>query len=88
MKTFKIVDSKGRIYLPKELRNSIGIHSGDIVTLEFDKNAVKIQRAHLIEKGDLSPEAVREYLEMACKNMDHKDRLKLAEKLIHEMQEK
>lgn len=88
MKTFKIVDSKGRIHLPKELRNSIRIHSGDIVTMEFGKDSVKIEKAHLIEKGDQSPEAVQEYLEMACKNMDQKDRLKLAEKLLHEMQEK
>ena len=62
--TYKLIDSKGRVYLPKELRDQEG--------------KLCIQKVHLIEAGDQSPEAVETYVHAAAAAMPKEKQVELA----------
>lgn len=79
---YKVVDDKGRVLIPKELRGAAEINRGDIVKLGMDKGRVTVQKVNLIEIGDLSPQAVETYVFSAVRTMEKKTLLSLAAKLI------
>ena len=79
---YKVVDDKGRVLIPKELRRAAGINQGDIVKLGMDKGRVTAQKVDLIEIGDQSPQAVEAYVFSAVKTMEKQTLLSLAAKLI------
>lgn len=79
---YKVVDDKGRVLIPNELRRAAGINYGDIVKLGIDKGRVTAQKVDLIEIGDQSPQAVEAYVFSAVKTMEKKTLLSLAAKLI------
>ena len=51
---FKIVDSKGRITLPKHLREKNDIDTGDIVSLTVDAGRIAVKKAIVFE-DDILP---------------------------------
>ena len=55
---YKLVDSKGRVYLPRELRDGLKLDCGDFVKLTAEEGQLSLRKVHLIEVGDQSPEAV------------------------------
>lgn len=55
---YKLMDSKGRVLIPKELRTASGMDYGDIVRLGVSNGTVSVQKVDIIEIGDQSPEAV------------------------------
>lgn len=67
--TYRIIDSKGRVLIPKDMRSASGLDYGDIVKLNVRQGAVSIQKVELIEVGDQSPEAVEAYVRAAIKRM-------------------
>ncbi|RJQ40427.1 MAG: AbrB family transcriptional regulator [Nitrospiraceae bacterium] len=79
---YKVVDDKGRVLIPKELRRAAGINHGDIVKLGIDKGRVTAQKVDLIEIGDQSPQAVEAYVFSAVRTMEKQTLLSLAAKLI------
>jgi len=82
MVIYKVVDSKGRVLIPKELRCTAEINRGDIVKLGMERGRVIIQKVALIEAGDQSPQAVEAYVFSAVKTMEKQTLLSLAAKLI------
>ncbi|WP_317368298.1 AbrB/MazE/SpoVT family DNA-binding domain-containing protein [uncultured Tyzzerella sp.] len=56
--SYKVIDSKGRVYLTKELRDKLNVDIGDIVKVEFNKNNINIKKVELIEIDDKTPEAI------------------------------
>ncbi len=79
---YKVVDDKGRVLIPKELRRAAEINNGDIVKLGMDKGRVTAQKVALIEIGDQSPQAVEAFVFSAVKTMEKQTLLSLAAKLI------
>lgn len=79
---YKIVDDKGRVLIPKELRRIAEINRGDIVKLGMEKGKVTVQKVSLIEIGDQSPQAVEAYVFSAVKTMENQTLLALAAKLV------
>lgn len=79
---YKVVDDKGRVLIPKELRRAAEINHGDIVKLGMDKGRVTAQKVNLIEVGDQSPLALEAYVFSAVKTMEKQTLLSLAAKLI------
>lgn len=75
--TYRIIDSKGRVLIPKEMRSASGLDYGDIVKLNVRQGAVSIQKVELIEVGDQSPEAVEAYVRAAIKRMPDETQLSL-----------
>lgn len=79
---YKVVDEKGRVLIPKELRLVAEINQGDIVKLGIYKGKVTAQKVDIIEIGDQSPQAVEAYVFSAVKTMEKQTLLSLAAKLI------
>ena len=74
---YKVVDGKGRVLIPRELRAASGMDYGDIVRLGVSQGAVSVKKVELIEVGDQSPEAVEAFVRAAIKRMPDNTRLSL-----------
>ena len=63
---YRIIDSRGRVYLPKELRLALDLENGSLVKLAEEEGTLRLRKVHLIELGDHSPEAVEAYVSAAA----------------------
>lgn len=84
-KVYKIVDCKGRIYIPVSMRKEVGINCGDIVKLKLcDNGDIGIEKIRIIEFGDKSTQAqaVEDYVFSAVKKMKKETLLNLANEVI------
>lgn len=79
---YKVLDDKGRVLIPRQLRNAAGMNHGDIIKLGVQKGVVTAQKVDLIEVGDQSPQAVEAYVFAAVKTMEKQTLLSLAARLI------
>ena len=43
------ITSKGQITLPKEIRDKLGVHSGDTLVYEVEGNAVRVRKAEAFD---------------------------------------
>ncbi|WP_308588760.1 AbrB/MazE/SpoVT family DNA-binding domain-containing protein [uncultured Oscillibacter sp.] len=85
---YKLVDGKGRVLIPKELRTAAGMDYGDIVRLGIEGGRVSVRKVDVIEVGDQSPEAVEAYVRAAFKTMPDNTRLGLIAELTGLMRQK
>ena len=83
--TYKLIDAKGRVYLPKEIRERLELECGDFVKLTEQDGGLFLQKVHLIEMGDESPEAVEAYVHAAAAAMPREKRVELAALLLEKM---
>lgn len=74
---YKLMDCKGRVLIPKEMRTAAGMKSGDIVCLGLLDGKVTIREVQVIEVGDQSPEAVEAYVRAAFRTMPDDTRINL-----------
>ena len=79
---YKIMDGKGRVLIPKELRTATGMDYGDIVKVGVSQGTVSVKKVDLIEVGDLSPEAVEAYVHAAIREMPEEKQISIAAKLL------
>lgn len=86
--TYKLLDSKGRVLIPKEMRLTAGMGSGDILALEMQNGNVTVRKVEIVEVGDQSPEAVEAYVRSAIKTMPDTIRLSLISDLSGLIQQK
>ncbi|MCI9510123.1 MAG: AbrB/MazE/SpoVT family DNA-binding domain-containing protein [Angelakisella sp.] len=85
---YRIIDSRGRVYLPKELRLALDLENGSLVKLAEEEGTLRLRKVHLIELGDHSPEAVEAYVSAAAAAMPREKQLRLAAQLLGQMNEK
>ena len=83
-KAYKVVGSKGRIYLPNEIQEAANLYPGQIVRLEAEAGRVIFTAVSMIEIGDHSPEAVESYLMAAGRQLEKERQLKLACALLEQ----
>ena len=79
---YRLMDAKGRITIPKEMRETVEMESGDIIKLDTHKGTVMIKKVDIIEIGDQSPEAIEAYVFAAVKNMPQNKQMELASRLF------
>ena len=79
---YRVIDAKGRVYLPKEQMASLGLEPGDFVKLSAAEGALRLRKVHLIEMGDPSQEAVEAYVSAATARMSREKQIKLAARLL------
>lgn len=79
---YKIVDGKGRVLIPKELRAASGMDYGDIVKLNIHQGVVTAKKVDLIEVGDQSPEAVEAFVHAAIREMPEDTQIAIAARLL------
>ena len=84
--TYKLIDSKGRVHLPRELRDALDLDCGDFVKLTEQSGQINIQKVHLIETGDQSPEAVETYVHAAAA-MPREKQVELAAMLLKKIKD-
>lgn len=85
---YKLVDSRGRVLIPKNLREAAKMEYGDIVRLGLEYGKVSVCKVDIIEAGDQSPEAVEAYVRAAFKSMSDSIRLELIGELSGLLQRK
>ena len=86
-KQYKVVGSKGRLYLPRELREKAGLEEGMIVKITAAPGKLILEAVTMIEMGDHSSEAVESYVRAAVKGMEKDSRLLLAVELLEQIKE-
>lgn len=85
---YKLVDMKGRILIPKELRDLGRINYGDIVRLGLSEGKVTVNKVEIVEAGDQSPEAVEAFVRSAIQSMPERTQLKMLGELGQILQRK
>ena len=85
---YKVMDSKGRVLIPRELRLAAGMCGGDILALQLREGKVSVRKVEIVEVGDQSPEAVEAYVRAAIKTMPDAVRLSLISDLSGLVREK
>lgn len=79
---YKIMDGRGRVLIPRELRTAAGMDYGDIVKVGISKGNVSVKRVDLIEAGDQSPEAVEAFIHAAIRDMPKEKQISIAARLL------
>ena len=79
---YRIVDAKGRVYLPKEMREDLGLEPGSFVKLAVEKDSIRLNQVHFIEVGDHSPENIEAYVRAATAKMPREKQIEIAAKLL------
>ena len=79
---YKIIDGKGRVLIPKEMRDASGMEYGDIVRLGIQSGKVSVRKVDLIEVGDQSPEAVEAFVHAAIREMPEETQIAIAARLL------
>lgn len=85
---YKLMDSKGRVLIPKILRDAAKMEYGDIVRLGLEDGKVTVRKVDIVEVGDQSPEAMEAYVRAAFKSMADSTRLELIGELSGLLQKK
>jgi len=85
---YKIMDGKGRVLIPKELRAATGMDYGDIVKVGISQGTVSVKKVDLIEVGDQSPEAVEAFIHAAIRDMPQEKQISIAAQLLELIERK
>ena len=85
---YKLVDGKGRVLIPKPLRDAARMDYGNIVRLGLADGKVTMCKVDIVEVGDQSPEAVEAYVRAAFRSMPDTTRLELIAELSGLLQKK
>ena len=72
---YRLMDGKGRVLIPKAMRDAAKMDYGDIVCLGMTDGKITVRKVHVIEVGDQSPEAVESYVRAAFQSMPDSLRL-------------
>lgn len=80
-KNYRLMDQKGRVLIPKELREAAALECGGIIRLAIVNDCIMIKKVELIEVGDQSADAVEAYVRAAIKTMPDTIRLSLIQDL-------
>ena len=84
---YKLLDEKGRVLIPKELRQKAEMEYGDILKLSVSGGKLSIVKVDIVEVGSQDPEAVEAYVNAAVKTMSHEKQVALAARILKFAQE-
>lgn len=84
---YKLLDEKGRVLIPKELRQKAEMEYGDILKLSVCGGKLSIVKVDIVEIGSQDPEAVEAYVNAAVKTMSHEKQVALVARILKLAQE-
>ena len=67
---YRILDCRGRVHIPKNMRLAAELEEGDIVKLSLAKGRLSVEKVALVESGDQSPAAVEAFVMASLRGMD------------------
>jgi AbrB family transcriptional regulator, stage V sporulation protein T len=85
---YRILDSKGRVLIPREARSAAGMDYGDIDRLDVQCGRVSVKKVNIVEVGDKSPEAVEAFVHAAIREMPEESQIDIAARLLALLQQK
>lgn len=71
---YKLLDEKGRVLIPLEMRQKAEIEKGDILKVSINTGKIVISKVDILEVGKQDAEAVEAYVHAAVKTMSHESR--------------
>ena len=84
---FKIIDAKGRVTIPKEMRESSGIASGDVVTIIRGRGSIVVKKAFVLEEDKMSLSAKEAYAQAVLRELPQDRLVVLLELAVRLLQE-
>ena len=82
MKTYRIVDDKGRFVIPKTLRDLSGIQAGDVVLLEQHEEGILIRNSQFIDLKNSDESLSPEVLTSIVNSLNTQQKQKFLKELI------
>jgi len=81
---YKVIDSSGRVNIPKSMRDEAGISIGDIVKVSVDteNNEVKVSRFDFIDLSEESSEKTKRHIMAAIEHMSSEKKVEVATSLL------
>ena len=64
---YRIIDENGRVYIPKAVRESAGVGSGDVLELRAGKDKITLTKARITAPDPPTVEDILEMLEAVPK---------------------
>lgn len=81
-KIYKILDSQGRVVLPRELREEVDIQKGDILELSVRDNAIIVEKLDVVKLNDDSLDSLLNTVISTAKKLDKGSLLMLTKRLV------
>lgn len=81
-KIYKILDSQGRVVLPRELREEVDIQKGDIIEFSVRDNAIIVEKLDVIKLNDDSLDSLLNTVISTAKKLDKGSLLLLTKRLV------
>lgn len=78
----KIIDDKGRIVIPKELREIASIKVGDVIKISATKKSITLRKVGIVDYEEKSPQDTESVIDNALLSLSEDSRLKIAKKVI------
>ena len=82
---YQIIDSRGRVYLPKQLKDVLKLNNGDIIKWTLKDQQLQLQKVLLIEVGDKSEDALEAYVSAVLPTLSRDRQLALAAQLLKQI---
>ena len=82
---YQIIDSRGRVYLPKQLKDVLKLNNGDIIKWTVNDQQLQLQKVLLIEVGDQSEDALEAYVTAVLPTLSRDRQLALAAQLLKQI---
>ena len=82
---YQIIDSRGRVYLPKQLKDVLKLNNGDIIKWTVNDQQLQLQKVLLIEVGDQSEDALEAYVSAVLPTLSRNRQLALAAQLLKQI---
>lgn len=84
---YKLLDEKGRVLIPFELRQKAEMDKGDILKITTSAGKIIISKVDIVEVGKQDADAVEAYVHAAVKTMDHEKLVALAARILKLVQQ-
>lgn len=85
---YKVIDSRGRITLPKALRDDVDIHTGDVVELFSEDDGISIKKVEVICLNDKTQNSLKNTAIAALKGMNEKSLIEMSKKAVSLLEKK
>ena len=79
---YKLLDEKGRVLIPLEMRQKAEMEKGDILKVSINSGKIVISKVDILEVGKQDAEAVEAYVHAAVKTMSHEKQVALAARIL------
>ena len=85
---YKLLDEKGRVLIPFDMRQKAEMEKGDIVKVTINSGKIVISKVDIVEAGKQDSETVEAYVHAAVKTMSQEKQVALAARILKLAQQK